>query len=146
MSFIDALHISASGLSAQRVRMNVVSSNLANTGTTQTAEGGPYKRKMVILGASPVNVSFQHALEEQVSRGLCKVRVLGIKNDSRPPLSRYDPGHPDANAEGYVVTPNINLIEEMVDMMSATRNYEANVAAVNATKNMALRALEIGRK
>lgn len=145
MDFLDALNISASGLSAQRVRMNVISSNLANVNTTRTPEGGPYQRKEVILSAQPGGQSFAEVLDAQQAQGLSEVKVVKVVNDARPPLVRYDPQHPDADAQGYVTLPNINVIEEMVNMISATRSYEANVAAVNAAKNMALKALEIGR-
>jgi flagellar basal-body rod protein FlgC len=145
MNFLDSLTISSSGLTAQRLRMNVISSNLANINTTRTPEGGPYQRKDVVFSASPVRQSFQGMLRSQLSQRLNGVRVAGVINDPRPALLRYDPQHPDADEQGYVAMPNINLMEEMVNMISATRSYEANVAAINATKNMALKALEIGR-
>ncbi|HDM09951.1 MAG TPA: flagellar basal body rod protein FlgC [Desulfobacteraceae bacterium] len=145
MNFFDALHISSSGLSAQRLRMNVIASNLANINTTRTAEGGPYRRKDVVFAARPVSKSFQGMLKSQMLGRLCEVKVIGIIDDPRPPCSKYDPQHPDADENGYVSLPNINLIEEMINMISATRSYEANVAAINATKKMALKAMEIGR-
>lgn len=145
MDFLDSLTISSSGLSAQRVRMNVISSNLANINTTRTTQGGPYQRKDVVFAASPVNRTFQDVLQSQFAQKLPGVEVAGVIPDQRPPLMRFDPQHPDADEQGYVAMPNINLMEEMVNMISATRSYEANVAAINATKNMALKALEIGR-
>ena len=147
MSFFDSLHTSASGLSAQRLRMNLISSNLANTDTTRTAEGGPYRRKDAIFAAAPGSAagSFRDVLKAQIRGESAEVKVAGIVSDPRPPLVKYDPQHPDANAEGYVALPNINLMEEMVNMMSASRSYEANVAALKASKNMILKALEIGR-
>ncbi len=145
MNFIDALHISASGLNSQRLRMNVVSSNIANSSTTRTPEGGPYKRKDVVFGSQPVGESFQDMMNFQMNGKLSKVKVMGIVEDPKPPLSKYDPQHPDADEKGFVSLPNINVIEEMVNMMSATRSYEANVTAVNATKKMAQKALEIGK-
>ena len=145
MNFFNAFKISSSGLSAQRVRMNVISSNLANIETTRTAEGGPYKRKDVVFSAQPAGGSFQDTLDQQITGKLHKVKVLGIVKDSKPPMLKYAPDHPDANKQGYVAMPNINLVEEMVNMISASRSYEAGVAAINATKNMALKALEIGR-
>ena len=145
MNFFDALHISSSGLSAQRVRMNVISSNLANANTTRTPQGGAYKRKDVIFAAQPNSSNFQGVLNSQLNGKLSEVRVLGIIADPRPSQLKYDPQHPDANEQGYVAMPNINVVEEMVNMISATRSYEASVAAINATKNMALKALEIGR-
>lgn len=145
MDFLDALNISASGLNAQRVRMNVISSNLANVNTTRTPEGGPYQRKEVIFASQPGSPSFSEVLDAQRMQGVSEVRVEKVVNDSRPLLQKYDPHHPDADAQGYVTMPNINVIEEMVNMISATRSYDANVAAVKAAKNMALKALEIGR-
>ena len=145
MNFLDALHISSSGLSAQRVRMNVISSNLANANTTRTIKGGPYKRKDVVFAAQQGSGPFQNILKPQNDSTLSEVRVVGIITDPRPPQLKYDPQHPDANKQGYVAMPNVNIVEEMVNMISATRSYEASVAAINATKSMALKALEIGR-
>ena len=145
MDFLEALHISASGLSAQRLRMNVISSNLANINSTRTPEGGPYQRKDIIFSAGTGFQSFQEVFRPKVSDKLSEVKVVGVIADPRPPLLKYDPQHPDANEQGYVAMPNINLTEEMVNMISATRSYEAGVAAINAAKNMALKALEIGR-
>lgn len=145
MNFLDALQISSSGMTAQRLRMDVISSNLANINTTRTPQGGPYQRKDVIFAEQPAGQSFQTILKSHQTGTLSGVKVVGITGDSRPPLLKYDPQHPDANEQGYVAMPNINLIEEMVNMISATRSYEAGVAAINATKNMALKALEIGR-
>jgi len=145
MSFLDAIQISSSGMTAQRIRMDVISSNLANINTTRTPQGGPYQRKDVVFATQPVGQSFKSVLNSQMNGNLSGVKVLGIIGASRPPLLKYDPQHPDANDEGYVAMPNINLIEEMVNMISATRSYEAGVTAVNATKSMALKALEIGR-
>lgn len=145
MNFLDALHTSSSGLSAQRVRMNVISSNLANIDTTRTSQGGPYKRKEVVFAAHPVRRSFQNTLRSQMTGKLSKVSVVGIIYDPRPAKIKYDPQHPDADERGYLAVPNINVIEEMVNMISATRSYEANVNAIKATKDMALKALEIGR-
>jgi len=145
MGFLDALNISASGLSAQQIRMNVISSNLANINTTRTPQGGPYQKKDVVFASEPARSEFKNILNSQTVDKISGVKVVGIATDSRPPLVKYDPSHPDANEEGYVATPNINVVEEMVNMVSATRSYEAGVAAINATKTMALKALEIGR-
>ena len=147
MSFFESLHTSASGLSAQRLRMNLISSNLANIDTTRTAEGGPYRRKDAVFASVPGSGvgSFRDVLKAQIRGESNQVKVAGIVNDPRPPMVKYDPQHPDANADGYVAMPNINLMEEMVNMMSATRSYEANVAALKASRNMILKALEIGR-
>ena len=145
MNFLDALQISSSGLTAQRERMNVISSNLANANTTRTPQGGPYIRKDVVFASCPVRQSFQDVLSSRMARNFSEVKVAGIVNDPRPFITKYDPQHPDADEKGYVIMPNISLIREMVNMMSATRSYEANVTAINATKSMALKALEIGR-
>lgn len=145
MNFIDALQVSASGLTSQRLRMNVVSSNLANSHTTRTQEGGPYKRKEVVFESKSLRNSFQDMVNSQIKGKLSGVKVTGIIEDQRPPIVKYDPQHPDADIKGYVSMPNINVIEEMVNMMSASRSYEANVTAVNVTKKMAMKALDIGK-
>ena len=145
MNFLGALHISSSGLSAQRVRMNVISSNLANVSTTRTPQGGPYRRKDVVFATHQGSEPFQNVLNSHLDSQLSEVRVIGIITDPRPAQIKYDPLHPDANDQGYVELPNVNVMEEMVNMISATRSYEASVAAINATKSMAIKALEIGR-
>ncbi|MFV1950949.1 MAG: flagellar basal body rod protein FlgC [Nitrospinota bacterium] len=145
MDFMSALKISASGLSAQRLRMNVISGNLANVNTTRTIEGGPYRRRDVVFAAAPVLSTFRDTLNSEIADKSLGVKVVDIVKDKRDPRLVYDPNHPDANKLGYVALPNINVIEEMVNMLSATRSYEANVTAINASKSMALRALEIGR-
>ena len=145
MNFFDAFHISSSGLTAQRLRMNLISSNLANVNTTRTAKGGPYRRKEAVFAASPADKSFQSMLRSKLTDKSSRVDVVGVVNDSRPPVLKFDPYHPDADEKGYVAMPNINIMEEMINMMSATRSYEANVNAINATKKMASKALEIGQ-
>jgi len=145
MNFLNALNISASGLTAQRMRMNVINSNLANMHTTRTTEGGPYVRKDVVFAAQSASTGFNDVLQDQLKDGLNGVKVVGVVNDEKPPLLKYDPNHPDADERGYVKLPNINLMEEMVNLMSASRSYEANVTAIKATKSMASKALEIGR-
>jgi flagellar basal-body rod protein FlgC len=145
VDFFDALHTSASGLSAQRLRMNVISSNLANMHTTRTPEGGPYQRKDVVFAARPAGAAFRDVLAARMAGGATKVAVVGVVNDSKPPLLKYDPQHPDADEKGYVALPNINLMEEMVNLLSATRSYEANITAIKASKSMVHKALEIGR-
>lgn len=144
MSFMDSIHISASGLSAQRARMNIISSNLANVNTTRTPEGGPYVRKDVVFSSRPAERTFQDMLESGMNREISEVAVTGIIQDQRPLPMKYDPGHPDADEDGYVRMPNVNTVEEMVNLISATRSYEANVAALGATKSMIVKALEIG--
>ncbi|MFP4087304.1 MAG: flagellar basal body rod protein FlgC [Desulfobacteraceae bacterium] len=145
MNFFNAFGISASGLSAQRLRMNVTTSNLANINTTRTRHGGPYRRKDVVFSSRPVAGSFRNTLRSTMVRRLSEVRASGIIEDPRSPISKYAPHHPEADKDGYIKVPRINLIEEMVNMMSATRSYEANVTAIKATKDMAKKALEIGR-
>lgn len=145
MDFAKGLSISASGLSAQRMRMNTISSNIANINTTRSPEGGPYRRKDVVFEAIPEAKSFGDILTSQTDQNLQRVQVTDVMVDQKAPLLKYEPDHPDANAEGYVAYPNINLMEEMANMIQATRSYEANVSAMQATKDMALSALEIGR-
>ena len=141
MDFFTAFNVSSSGLSAQRTRMNVVSSNLANINSTETAEGGPYRRKDVVFTSSPVQTSFEGMLQDKINQ----VHVSNIIEDNRPFRTVYDPYHPSADKNGYVHYPNVNVIEEMVNMLSASRSYEANVSAIKTTREMALKALEIGR-
>jgi flagellar basal-body rod protein FlgC len=143
--FLSALDTSASGLTAQRLRMDVIANNLANVNSTRTAEGGPYRRQTVLFQARSAGAaSFRDILAGKLEGG-GGVRVVGIAQDPSPFKQVYDPSHPDANAEGYVSMPNVDLVSEMVDMIAASRAYEANVTALNASKSMALKALEIGR-
>lgn len=145
MNYLNAFRISASGMTAQRLRMNVATSNLANINTTRTREGGPYRRKDVVFESQPVSGSFKNELQSSMSNKLSEVKVSEVIEDPRPPITKYNPEHPDADENGYIQVPRINLMEEMVNMMSATRSYEANVTAIKATKDMALKALDIGR-
>lgn len=145
MDFFDAIQTSSSGLSAQRLRMNLISANLANIKTTRTPEGGPFRRREAVFAARPVAASFREVLADRRKNLLPGVQVDRIVEDSNPPVMKYDPGHPDADSNGYVALPNINLMEEMVNMISASRSYEANVIALKASKEMALKALEIGK-
>lgn len=143
--FSTAMRLSASGLSAQRQRMNTISSNIANVNTTRTPEGGPYRRKDVVFESMPDARNFGELVTSSPSVDLQRVQVSDVTVDRKAPLLKYEPDHPDANEEGYVAYPNINLMEEMANMIQATRSYEANVSAMQATKDMALGALEIGR-
>lgn len=145
MDFMTGMRISGSGMAAQRMRMNTISSNIANINTTQTPEGGPYRRKDVVLEAVPEARTFGEVLLSQPQRDTQRVQVTDVIVDRKAPIMKFEPNHPDANEEGYVAYPNINLMEEMANMIQATRAYEANVSAMNATKDMALTALEIGR-
>jgi flagellar basal-body rod protein FlgC len=146
MGFLDALQASASGLSAQRVRMRLIANNLANMHTTRTPEGGPYQRREPIFAAeSPDNATFHDMLKAQQEGGVVEVRTVDIIKDGRDPIRKYEPDHPDADETGFISLPNISVTEEMVNLVSASRSYEANVAAIKATKNMVMKALEIGR-
>jgi flagellar basal-body rod protein FlgC len=145
MDFFSSMNVSASALTAERTRMNLISSNLANANATRTPEGGPYKRKDAVFTATPVDNPFSRALNSAAGKEARQVEVSRIIEDQSPPRMQFDPSHPDANPEGYVAMPNVNVMEEMADMISATRTYEANVTAVQAAKSMALKTLEIGR-
>ena len=145
MDMMTGLQVSFSALNAQRTRMNVIASNLANAQSTRTAEGGPYKRQEVIFAAQPQGSLFAGMLNAQLREGVNAVHVLDIVSDPNGTRLEYEPDHPDANAQGYVAYPNVNVMREMVDLISATRAYEANVTAINSSKDMALRALQIGR-
>ena len=138
MNSFDVLTVSGSALEAQRRRMNVIASNLANAQSTRNGEGEiePYKRQEVVFATMPVSLG---------PGGMEGVKVVDIVNDGKLPRPLYDPGHPDANAEGIVMMPNINPMEEMVNMMMAFRAYEASVSAYNMSKNMMLKSLELGR-
>jgi len=143
MNISKAFSIPASGLDAQRERLNVISSNLANVSSTETEEGGPYRRRDVIFNAIPLEKGFATALNQRMD-ALNKVEVSEIIHDNRPFKKVFEPNHPSANKEGYVLYPNVNAMEEMVNMISALRSYEANVTVLNAVKSMATKALEIG--
>lgn len=145
MDFFTAMDVSSSAMSAERTRMNLISSNLANANSTKTAEGGPYKRKDAVFSAVPVGQSFDSALNKAAVNVPEGVAVVQITEDQNPPRLQYDPSHPDADAQGYVAYPNVNVVEEMADMIAATRAYEANVTATQAAKSMALKTLEISR-
>ena len=140
-----SLGISASGMSAERLRMDVTAENLANADTTRGADGKPYQRKEVILQEVAGTSTFAGALagaQAQVGGG---VQATGIVGDPSPPRRVYDPGHPDADAQGYVTFPNVNPVTEMVDLITASRGYEANVQALNAAKQMFTRTLDLLR-
>jgi flagellar basal-body rod protein FlgC len=143
MDFFSAMDISASALTAERTRMNLISSNLANVNSTRTAEGGPYRRKDAVFTATAAPGSFGAALGKAADAR--RVEVSQIVEDPNPPRLQYDPTHPDADAAGYVAYPNVNVVEEMADMISASRSYEANVTAAQAAKSMALKTLDLGR-
>jgi len=146
MDFMTALDIGASALSAQRTYMNVISMNLANAKTTRTADGqGPYQRKSVALQTTPVESPFAKVMGNALDQDTNGVRVTGIVTDSRPPKKIYEPGHPDADQNGYVSYPDINVVEEMTNMIQVSRSFEANTTTINTLKAMYNKALEIGR-
>lgn len=145
MSFLKSMNISASGLSAERVRMNVISSNIANAQTTRTPEGGPYKRKDVVFTARNSGLAFEDLMKQAFDPNLKEVKVDDIVTDQKEAKMVYNPQHPDANKEGFVAMPNISVMEEMVNLISSTRNFEANATAFNETKSMAQTALNIGK-
>lgn len=144
--FFSGFRVSGSGLSAQRTRLNTISSNIANINTTRTPQGGPYQKKNVVFQAIPDAKNFGEVLSSANPKSqIDRVQVVDVISDNKAPILKYEPNHPDANAEGYVAYPNINLMEEMTNMIQATRAYEANVSALQSAKDMALASLEIGR-
>jgi len=147
MSLFNSMNISATGLTAERMRMDVISKNIANANTTRTANGTPYRRQVVTFQEKGSQPPFSHFLSQAARQrlGLGGVEVTGIHQDPSPFKLVFDPGHPDSNEEGYVQMPNVDIMTEMANLMTATRAYEANVTALNTTRNMALRALDIGR-
>lgn len=145
MDLLSSLKISSSGLAANKKRMEAISSNIANAQTTRTDEGGPYRRKSVVFGAEPARDSFADILEGELGENAQKVHATEVISTNRAPILKYEPNNPDANDQGYVAYPNINVMEEMADMIAASRSYEANISALNTTKSMALKALELGK-
>jgi flagellar basal-body rod protein FlgC len=148
VNLFQALKISASGLSAERLRMDIISSNIANASSTRTEKGGAYRRQVAVLAtAEPERNSFKEALLQANSSGGYPrgVRVVDIHEDESPLKKVYDPKHPDAGPDGYVEYPNVDVMKEMVEAITASRAYEANVTVLNTTKSMFLKTLEIGR-
>ena len=144
MNLFRVLEISGSALLAERVRAEVTAANLANAETTKTATGGPYQRMNVVFGARPVPVTFNGMMMASLADLHAEdVRVVGLAADNTPPVRRFEPGHPDADAQGYVAYPAINPAEEMVNLMGAARAYEMNASAVSSTKNMIQSAITI---
>ncbi|MDP2307113.1 MAG: flagellar basal body rod protein FlgC [Pseudomonadota bacterium] len=137
---LDTFQIAASGLSAERLRLQTIASNMANARTTRTEAGGPYQRQVPVFESREID-PFGSALDRAGS----EVVVTDLRSDGRPPIRTYDPGHPDADPEGYVEYPDINVLQEMVDLMTTNRTYESNTSVVEATRDMARKALEIGR-
>lgn len=140
MNLLDTLQVTASGLTAQRLRLQTVASNMANARTTRTEEGGPYKKQVPLLEAVQ-----DDPFGSNLDRAMTRVEVVGVVESDDPPVMVHDPGHPDADAEGYVAYPNVNVLEEMVDLMTTARTYEANANVLDVTDTMANTALEIGR-
>lgn len=140
MNFLKSLELSASGLNTQRRRMDVVAQNLSNIETTHTEKGEPYRRKMIVVGAKPVG-----DFDEVLGSRLEGVQVEAVVEDATPFKTAYNPGHPDADKDGYLRKPNVDLVVEMTNMMMARRTYEANLSAIKSTRQMVLKALEIGR-
>lgn len=145
MSMFSALEVSGSAMAAERQRAEVVAANLANAETTHTPQGGPYRRKEVVF-ASSGNLPFRMMLagfHPTLGGSMPAVRVQQVVDDPAPPLMRYEPGHPDANKDGYVAYPAINPIQEMVDLMGAVRSYQLNASAIAATKQMVQQAMDL---
>ena len=145
MSLFSLLSVSASGMAAQRMRAGLLVENLANAETTRTPEGGPYRRKDAVFTSQPADSPFASVFRAELGALGTGVAVAEVVEDTRPPERRYLPGHPDADADGYVAFPNVNPAEDMVDLMSATRGYQANVAAISAVKEMIHRSIDLLR-
>lgn len=146
MAFLSSLNISGSGMTAQKLRMDIIAENITNMDITRTENGGPYIRKNVVFESISGN-SFQNQLNNAmgIKSKQAGVKVTAIVEDETPPKTVYNPTHPDADENGYVLMPNVDLLKEIIDSMEATRAYEANITAFNAIKLMATKALEIGR-
>lgn len=142
---LSAFRIATSALTSQRLRMDIIANNVANAETTRTEDGGPYQKQTVVFQAEEGERTLPVKLPGRLREPIHGVRVAEILKDDSPGNRVYDPNHPDADEEGFVNYPNVNVVTEMTDMLSATRSYEANVTVFNALKNMALKALDIGR-
>lgn len=153
MNFLNSIDVSASGLTAQRLRMDTIANNMANIETTRVENGtGPYRRQVVVFEArnaqKSLNRNFRNILQkktESIGQGVRVKEIRQIQENERPLRRVYDPSHPDADEQGYVNYPNVNIVEEMTNMISATRAYEANAKVVEGSRSMAMRALNIGR-
>lgn len=143
MNLLSAISVSASGMSAQRQRTELLVENLANAETTRTPEGGPYRRKDVVFASDPSAAEFSSVFEDQMGEPATGVRVAQVVTDTQPPEKRYLPGHPDADADGYVSFPRMNPAEDMVDLLNASRSYQANVSAISAVKDMIQRSMDL---
>jgi flagellar basal-body rod protein FlgC len=145
MSLFNSLYVSASGMTAQRQRAEVLVENIANADTTRTAGGGPYRRQDVVFEAQPVGQPFSSVLQAQLDNQPQGVAISEMVVDQSEPDRRYLPGHPDADKDGYVLFPKMNPAEDMVDLMSASRSYQANVSAISAVKDMINRSMDLFR-
>jgi flagellar basal-body rod protein FlgC len=145
MGLFDAIEVAGSGLAAERLRMDVTAGNLANAQTTQGANGQPYRRREVVLQEAQPGQSFGSILASASASPVNGVQVAGVVEDSSPGRRVYDPGHPDADAQGYVTLPNVNPVTEMVDLISASRSYEANVTSMQTAKTLFSKTLELLR-
>lgn len=147
MNFFKSINVSATGLTAERLRMDIISKNIANANTTRTAAGTPYRRQMPIYKELESVNTFDEILEaaKGVKNSGNGVEVVAIEEDQAPFKREYNPTHPDAGEDGYVLLPNVDIVTEMINMISASRAYEANVTAMDSTKSMAMKALEIGK-
>jgi len=144
MSYFSALDVSSSGLSVQRARMDLISQNIANVNTTRTEDGTPYRRQALLIGTEGNSFS-SYLTNAQNKNASSKAMVKGVYEDDSELERVYDPSNPDADEEGYVLKPNVNIVTEMVDMISATRSYEANITAMDSSKSMAMKAISIGQ-
>ena len=149
MGFFGSMNVSATGLTAQRFRMDIISQNIANVDTTRTEDGTPYKRKITLFEERSSNPGFSEILNRTMSLSGAEygngVRVSRVVEDQSEGTKVYEPSHPDADAEGYVMKPNVNIVNEMGNMIAASRSYEANLTAMNATKAMLTKTLEISK-
>ena len=145
MSLFSLMSVSGSGLSAQRVRAQLLVENMANAETTRTPEGGPYRRKDAVFASQPQASPFSALFQAEIGGGMTGVSVADVIEDTGEPVKRYMPGHPDAAPDGYVAFPRVNPAEDMVDLMNATRNYQANVSAIAAVRDMIHRTLDLLR-
>ncbi|HUJ50189.1 MAG TPA: flagellar basal body rod protein FlgC [Bryobacteraceae bacterium] len=143
MSLLSAMSVSASGMSAQRTRAELLVENLANAETTRTPDGGPYRRKDAVFTSSPQSSPFAAVFQTEMGSGVNGVQVSDVIEDTSAPQKRYLPGHPDADQDGYVAFPNINPAEDMADLMSASRGFDANVAAMTAVKDMIVHSIDL---
>jgi len=145
VSLFSSIDVSASGMSAERQRAEVLVENIANAETTRTAEGGPYRRRDVVFESAPVSSQFSSELGAQLNGQTLGVKVSQLVVDNSEPSRRYMPGHPDADKDGYVLFPHVNPAEDMVDLLGASRSYQANVSAISAVKDMIQRSIDLFR-